>query len=92
MASVAGAAHALSQGETEVDPRVAARAFARDFTRQYGERAPDWAESGWQDATAVAARQYKFLFVYLHAGDHEDTPRFCREALAAPEVRLRVTN
>lgn len=40
-----------------------------------------------QDATAAAARQYKFLLVYLHAAGHDDTPRFCRETLTAPEVR-----
>lgn len=82
----AGAAQALSQGETEVDPRTAAGDFRRGFAAQYGGRHPDWVDSGWQDATAAAARQYKFLLVYLHAAEHDDTPKFCRETLTASEV------
>ena len=42
-----------------------------------------------QDATAAAARQYKFLLVYLHAAGHDDTPKFCRETLSANEVGHR---
>ena len=34
----------------------------------------------------VAHREYKFLLVYLHSGEHEDTARFCRETLCASEV------
>ena len=122
-----GTARALSQGETEVDPRTAAAQFRHAFAAKYGAVHPDWVESGWQvgsgcwqpcgtncamwqvaviapdvttvtwackgglghlqDATAAAARQYKFLLVYLHAAGHDDTPRFCRETLTAPEVR-----
>lgn len=87
---LAGAARALSQGETEVEPSTAARTFARDFARLHGGGGLAWTESGWQDATAAAARQYKFLFVYLHAADHDDTPKFCAETLTAPEVRQQV--
>lgn len=39
-----------------------------------------------QDAAAEAHRQYKFLFVYLHSGQHEATQRFCSETLCAPEL------
>lgn len=85
---VAGAAQALQQGETEVAPLTAAANFRRAFASQFGELHPDWAESGWQEATQAAARQYKFLLVYLHAAGHDDTVKFCRETLTAPEVQL----
>jgi hypothetical protein len=43
-----GTARALSQGETEVDPRTAAANFRRAFAAEYGAVHPDWVESGWQ--------------------------------------------
>ena len=39
-----------------------------------------------QDAAATAHRGYKFLLVYLHAGEHDATARFCRETLCDAEV------
>ncbi len=61
-------------GATRADPLEAAHAFAGDFRERYGEVCPDWAEVGWQDATQAAARQFKFLLVYLHSPDHPVLP------------------
>jgi len=34
-----------------------------------------------QEAALAAHRQYRFLLVYLHSPEHEDTARFCAETL-----------
>ena len=34
-----------------------------------------------QEAALAAHRQYRFLLVYLHSPEHEDTARFCADTL-----------
>ncbi|KAJ8322057.1 hypothetical protein KUTeg_000528 [Tegillarca granosa] len=38
------------------------------------------------EALNDAKREFRFLLVYLHGDDHQDTPAFCRDTLANPEV------
>ncbi len=33
-----------------------------------------------------AKKELKFVLVYLHCGDHQDTRRFCRETLSDADV------
>lgn len=37
----------------------------------YGERHPRWVESSARQATITARAEHKFLFVYLHAPEHQ---------------------
>ena len=52
-------------------PVEAAEAFKQSFVKEFGENGPQWITVGWQEATARAHGQYKFLFVYLHSHYHQ---------------------
>ena len=54
-----------------MDPVEAAEAFKQSFVKEFGENGPQWVTVGWQEATARAHGQYKFLFVYLHSNYHQ---------------------
>eukprot|EP00803_Ostreobium_quekettii_P004019 evm.model.scf_1445.8 EVM.evm.TU.scf_1445.8 scf_1445:36489-40615(+) len=63
-----------------------ARQFSDRFEFLYGSQHPPFVDQSWRDAAARAHRELKFLWVYVHAPEHEDTDSFCREVLCAPEV------
>ena len=67
----AGGIRAITQGSRPLDPSEAAEAFKHTFAKDYGENGPPWLTVGWQEATARAHAQYKFLFVYLHSRFHQ---------------------
>ncbi|GIL47879.1 hypothetical protein Vafri_4512 [Volvox africanus] len=73
-------------GGDELDPTGQAANFLAAFKAAYGDRHPRWQESGWRVACQQARREFKFLFVYLHAPEHEDTDLFCRTVLTCPDV------
>ncbi|GBF99613.1 hypothetical protein Rsub_12292 [Raphidocelis subcapitata] len=73
-------------GGSPLDPAQQAAQFVAAFNAAYGERVPAFLEQGWSQATSAAHAQFKFLFVYLHSPDHEDTETFCRSVLCSPEV------
>ncbi|CAN0576418.1 unnamed protein product, partial [Ectocarpus sp. 12 AP-2014] len=51
----------------------------QNVKRQYGqERRPMFLAESYREAVQEAARQHKFLMVYLHSPLHQDTPNFCR--------------
>lgn len=53
--------------------------LARLRCGQYGhERRPQFVEESYREAVREAARQHKFMMVYLHSPLHQDTPHFCR--------------
>lgn len=68
------------------DPRTQARQFKEQFTAKYGVRQPQWVEESWRQAATLAHQQFKFLLVYLHSPDHEDTDNYVRNVLCSPEV------
>lgn len=61
----------MTQGSRPMDPVEAAEAFKQSFVKEFGENGPQWVTVGWQEATARAHGQYKFLFVYLHSHYHQ---------------------
>ncbi|KAL2649595.1 hypothetical protein R1flu_017723 [Riccia fluitans] len=63
-----------------------ASAFVRNFEREYGENHPNFQAISFMEALRRAEQQYKFLFVYLHAPDHANTPSFCESILCSPAV------
>ena len=67
----AGGIRAITHGSRPVDPTEGAEAFKQAFVKEYGENGPHWLTTGWQEATARAHGQYKFLFVYLHSRYHQ---------------------
>ncbi|KXZ45187.1 hypothetical protein GPECTOR_57g477 [Gonium pectorale] len=84
-AAAAGVGGAGAGGE-ELDPAGQAAAFVAAFKAAYGDRHPRWQEAGWRVACQQARREFKFLFVYLHSPEHEDTEAFCRSVVSHPEV------
>lgn len=62
---------------------------------QYGqERKPLFLAESYREAVQEAARQHKFLLVYLHSPLHQDTSQFCRcdwLVFAAPLTLRMVT-
>lgn len=45
--------------------------FIQQFERQYGQSRPHWQEKSWSDASRIAQRQFKLLYVYLHSPHHQ---------------------
>ena len=60
--------------------------FCREFDQQFGPRHPAFTRLGYYQALEEAKRDLRFLLVYLHCEDHQDTERFCREVLSCETV------
>lgn len=65
---------------------VEALDFVRSFEREYGDYHPAFETTSFMDALRRARDQYKFLFVYLHSPDHENTPPFVEQTLCSELV------
>ena len=48
---------------------------------------PPFLNCTYAQALSQARRELKFLLVYLHGDDHEDSPAFCRNIICAEEFR-----
>lgn len=70
----------LSSGAAE------AFAFVRNFEREYGDHHPAFQATSFMDALRRAREEFKFLFVYLHSAEHENTPLFCERTLCSDLV------
>lgn len=77
---------AYQQTNIEMDPIRQAREFLLGFEDLYGSNHPEFFENGWKEAAAQAHRDCKFLWVYIHSPDHEDSEGFCRDVLCSAEV------
>ncbi|KAG6539959.1 hypothetical protein Mapa_018699 [Marchantia paleacea] len=60
--------------------------FVRNFEMEYGENHPNFQTMSFMDAMRRAGQHYKFLFVYLHAPEHANTPLFCENSLCSATV------
>lgn len=87
MCCTTGLVHSLLAITAE-PPAAAAQAaeFIAAFTAQYGDTHPAWVATSWREAATAAHADFKFLFVYLHAPEHEDTDTYVRNTLCSPEV------
>ncbi|GIY86534.1 FAS-associated factor 2 [Caerostris extrusa] len=75
------------------DPRRSATDPARDvmnfiqsFENKYGREHPVFYRGTYYQAVNDAKQDLKFLLVYLHGDDHQDTDEFCRAVLRNTEV------
>jgi FAS-associated factor 2 len=64
----------------------AAHRFNESFEQRYGPT-PPFVRGSYREAKELARAQNRFLLVYLHSPLHQDSDRFCRDTLAAREVR-----
>ncbi len=65
-----------------IDPSHTARNFISDFNNFYlSDNKIDFFEGGYTSALYIAKRDARFLLVYLHSDEHDDTNTFVNETL-----------
>lgn len=65
-----------------IDPSHIARNFISDFNNFYlNDNRLDFFEGGYTSALYIAKRDARFLLVYLHSDEHDDTNTFVNETL-----------
>lgn len=52
----------------------------------FGDQHPSFFAGTYSQVLNEAKKDLKFLLVYLHCKDHQDTNKFCRQTLSNPEV------
>ncbi|XP_071451650.1 FAS-associated factor 2 [Hetaerina americana] len=67
------------------DPVTDVAAFVTEFESNFGPVHPVFFRGSYSDALAHAKRDLRFLIVYLHSPQHQDTPTFCRSTLGDQE-------
>uniref|UniRef100_A0A6I8P9S7 Fas associated factor family member 2 n=1 Tax=Ornithorhynchus anatinus TaxID=9258 RepID=A0A6I8P9S7_ORNAN len=60
--------------------------FVHTFEEKYGRTHPVFYQGTYSQALNDAKRELRFLLVYLHGDDHQDSDHFCRNTLCAPDV------
>ncbi|XP_054712003.1 FAS-associated factor 2-like isoform X2 [Uloborus diversus] len=68
------------------DPVRDVRIFIQNFEEKYGTEHPIFYRGTYYQAVNDAKQDLKFLLVYLHGDDHQDTDEFCRTVLCCREV------
>jgi FAS-associated factor 2 len=68
------------------EAQIQAQHFVTKFNAQYGDSHPAWLQESWRQAATLAHQQFKFLFVYLHSPEHDDSEGFIRDVLCAPSI------
>ncbi|XP_070534832.1 FAS-associated factor 2-like [Ptychodera flava] len=68
------------------DPVGDVMTFIRSYEETYGPVHPIFYQGTYGQALNDAKRELKFLLVYLHNEDHQDTDEFCRNTLGSNDV------
>nr|CAG4641939.1 EOG090X0B12 [Eurycercus lamellatus] len=68
------------------DPAGSVVSFIQEYDRTYGVQHPNFYPGTYSQVLNEAKKDLKFLLVYLHSKDHQDTERFCRRTLSDPQV------
>ncbi|GFY66299.1 FAS-associated factor 2 [Trichonephila inaurata madagascariensis] len=68
------------------DPARDVMNFIQNFEEMYGRDHPIFYRGTYYQAVNDAKQDLKFLLVYLHGDDHQDTDEFCRTVLRGAEV------
>jgi FAS-associated factor 2 len=69
-------------GPEQLGGTASARRFVQKFEADYGTVHPCFIQDSYKAAIDRAKTEGKFLLVYLHSEEHEDTPTFCRWIVA----------
>jgi len=70
----------------DLDPAAASARFLLDFEQSYGASHPQFYQGSYNQALREAQQSFRFLLVYLHCEDHQDTDAFCRQTMTSPEL------
>jgi len=76
-----------SQNRQSGDGRTDVAEFVREYGERYGASHPPFNRGGYYQVLEEAKRDLKFLLVYLHSEDHQDTDNFCRNVLSSDAVK-----
>lgn len=68
------------------DPVSEVRKFSDSYEALYGSPHPPFHIASYSQALEEAKKDLKFLVVYLHSPEHQDSARFCRRTLSAQSV------
>jgi len=68
------------------DPRSDVVEFYREWENLYGMQHPSFYRGSYSEVLEEAKRELRFLMVYLHSSEHQDTEQFCTEILRNPLV------
>ncbi|KAI0236719.1 FAS-associated factor 2 [Lamellibrachia satsuma] len=68
------------------DPLRDVTNFIQSFESSYGAEHPNFYHNTYSQALNDAKRDLRFLLVYLHGDDHEDTTNFCKMTLCSQQV------
>lgn len=68
------------------DPLADVMNFIENYETRYGTNHPVFYQGTYSQALNDAKRELKFLLIYLHGDDHQDTAPFCRDTLSNREL------
>lgn len=68
------------------DPVGDVISFIHNFEEKYGSTHPVFYQGTYSQALNDAKQELRFLLVYLHGDDHQDSDEFCRNTLSSAEV------
>ncbi|XP_053633739.1 FAS-associated factor 2 isoform X5 [Cherax quadricarinatus] len=77
---------------TVTDPLGDVLRFIGEYENEYGQQHPAFFQGSYSQALSHAKSELKFMLVYLHCADHQDTPVFCRTTLSDPNLVEYVNN
>ncbi|KAM7201405.1 UBX domain containing protein [Naviculisporaceae sp. PSN 640] len=75
-----------SNGRRSLLPKETAERFKREFEEEYGANTLPFFEGGHAQALDTAKKDLKFLLTVLISPEHDDTDKFVRNTLLAPQV------
>lgn len=67
--------------EAETTPLEDVLKFKTEFEAEYGTVHPTFYQGSYSQALNDAKRELRFLLVYLHSSEHQDTDKFCRSTM-----------
>ncbi|KAH9508367.1 FAS-associated factor 2 [Bulinus truncatus] len=65
------------------DPLRDVQTFISSFESKYGQRHPVFYQGTYSQALNDAKKELRFLLVYLHSDEHQNTDQFCRDVLCS---------
>ena len=69
-----------------INPVQDVRRFYKEFEDQYGVEHPPFFTGSYAQVLEEAKKELKFLLIYLHSEEHQDSDRFCVNTLCNPQV------
>uniref|UniRef100_A0A665W9F6 FAS-associated factor 2 n=1 Tax=Echeneis naucrates TaxID=173247 RepID=A0A665W9F6_ECHNA len=69
------------------DPVGDVVSFIHSFEEKYGQAHPVFYQGTYSQALNDAKRELRYLLVYLHGNDHQDTDEFCRNNVCSSSTR-----